>query len=164
MAPTRRRTSPATALVAAIERRYGKSMEYPHRTHLTHGEIALAAAEMGWRRSDDVRLDETAMIWLTHGQCHALALALHSETAWPLMGCNHGDDGVPEHVFVRRPDGRGLDACGPHRRGEHPDALLRGDWKPMGRMEVEGLEGHGYEPPLVDVAGRYVGLLLRMTR
>jgi hypothetical protein len=76
------------------------------------------------------RLDDDAIHTYTHGQCHALALAVHEETGWPIEWagrpvCVFDEDCPPEdwpdgtcpcqvdHVVVRRPDGLLLDAHGP---------------------------------------------------
>lgn len=53
-----------------------------------------------------------AVTVFTRGQCHALGLTLHKLTGWELVGHAFRGTDVPDHVFVRAPDGRTLDIEG----------------------------------------------------
>lgn len=57
-------------------------------------------------------IDEDAEYVFTHGQCHALALALNERTGWPLVGIAAGGPHHPSHCAVRRPDGEIIDITG----------------------------------------------------
>ncbi len=49
------------------------------------------------------------------GDCVLLALAIHERTGWPAMQIAMADEfGEHGHVLVQMPDGRMLDAAGPH--------------------------------------------------
>jgi hypothetical protein len=56
-------------------------------------------------------LDERAIAAFGRGQCHALALALHDETGWPLRVLED-EEADAVHVFVITPEGKALDAGG----------------------------------------------------
>ncbi|GLY55197.1 hypothetical protein [Lentzea sp. NBRC 102530] len=47
-----------------------------------------------------------------YGQCHALALALHARTGWPIVGLHSSKLGDTSHYLVRRPDGLLVDVRG----------------------------------------------------
>lgn len=47
-------------------------------------------------------IDEHASEAFTHGQCHALAIALHDRTGWPIIGVG-GDEETPSHFVVYDP-------------------------------------------------------------
>lgn len=51
-----------------------------------------------------------------YSDCALLALAVSSLTGWPVVQITEGpdDDPIIRHVLVRMPDGRLLDAEGPH--------------------------------------------------
>jgi len=49
----------------------------------------------------------------TSGQCHALSLALHEATGWPIVGAEDEELDIC-HFFVRTPDGRLVDITGAH--------------------------------------------------
>ena len=100
-----------------------------------------------------------------YGQCHALALALHRRSGWPLYGCDWyqppgASKQIPDHVFIRMPDGRGLDISGPHRRGQHPEGC-RPDWRPLSQEELERLIAAGsLEVPEMERAEELAAALL----
>lgn len=56
-------------------------------------------------------IDKAAQIYFTHGQCHALALALHEATGWPLVieftQLRQGRD--IRHALVQMPSGKLVD-------------------------------------------------------
>ena len=90
---------------------------------------------------------------------------LYQRTCWQLWGCNWyraGDADVPDHVFVRCPDGRGVDIFGAHPPGRHPDPVLRDDWKPVDDSLFERLDGGVYEAADFDRAARYVDAVLSL--
>ena len=57
-----------------------------------------------------------------YGYCHALALALHEQTGWPVVGLRC-PEGYAEHYLVRRPDGLLVDA-----HGARTDAAVLTQW------------------------------------
>jgi hypothetical protein len=54
------------------------------------------------------------------GYDHALALALHEQTGWPIVGLECREGGYVDHYLVRRPDGMLVDWQGAHTE----DAVL----------------------------------------
>lgn len=97
--------------------------------NMAHGAVprrgAEAAAEKltvigsehrAWRVTPGV-IDADAVHAFTSGQCHALALALHERTGWPLRWLED-DEGDPLHCFVETPEGKALDIAGVHDRDE----------------------------------------------
>lgn len=64
-------------------------------------------------------LDSEARAAFTFGHCHSLALALHERTGWPMLGLQHHSKEI-NHVVVVMPDGRWLDAKGPHPANPAP--------------------------------------------
>jgi len=74
-----------------------------------------------------------------YGDCALLAYALAARTGWPLMQIlEHGDIGehdcsdecdgwIVRHALVQMPDGRLLDAAGPHDNYD-AEPLDRGEW------------------------------------
>jgi len=69
--------------------------------HDADGSLAYAYVTPG-------RLDREAVRAYTRGHCHALALALHDETAWTIVG-DFRDLNIPSHVAVVAPDGQLVD-------------------------------------------------------
>jgi hypothetical protein len=61
------------------------------------------------------------------GDCAALALAINSITGWPLIVITS-----PCHAMTRMPDGRLLDAAGPHP----PDCLDGFSWQETDEQEL----------------------------
>jgi len=51
-----------------------------------------------------------------YGDCALLAAAVHAKTGWEVVLIEDGPQDDPDvcHVLVRMPDGRLLDAAGPH--------------------------------------------------
>src|SRR5579859_1723892 len=111
-------------------------------------------------------LDDRAVRAFLGGQCHALALALHARTGWPLAWVED-DEGEPKHCFVLDPERpqMGLDIAGVHRRDE-----LARRWgsceKRVELSEVLALSGGwgGYPEPRVDVAQALVEAVLHLWR
>jgi hypothetical protein len=66
---------------------------------------------------EEGKLDHAALTAFVGGQCHGLALAIHEETGWPLIGVDDSD-GMCEHICVRREDGRLVDVTGAHTEAE----------------------------------------------
>lgn len=89
------------------------------------------------------------------GQCHALAIALHAETGWPLRAVHFDENGAGvgvRHVGVETPSGMFLDI-----QGEHDPAALaeRGEpVLPVRRAEVEMMATGQYPwtPPILAAA------------
>jgi hypothetical protein len=74
-------------------------------------EVFLAGVEgRRWPVEPGV-LDERARAAFLHGQCHALALAVHEVTGWPIVGAEDESLDIC-HFLVRVPDGRLLDITG----------------------------------------------------
>jgi len=111
-------------------------------------------------------LDDRAVRAFVGGQCHALALALHERTGWPLAWVED-DEGEPKHCFVLDPQRtqHAVDIAGVHRR----DELVR-RWGACERhvdmSEVLALSGGwgGYREPRVDVAQAFVGAVMELWR
>jgi hypothetical protein len=59
-------------------------------------------------------LDEAARDVFCRGHCHSLALALADLTDGELVAVYSDDETVADHILVRLPDGRYLDADGVH--------------------------------------------------
>lgn len=78
--------------------------------------------------------DEEVRYTFSTGQCHSLALALHTLTGWPLFvlcdPCYDGDDcpEAPEHVACRQPDGDGAHVVVKDPSGRFVD--IAGSWWP----------------------------------
>ena len=60
-------------------------------------------------------LDQQAEYAFSAGHCHALALAIHERTGWPLLAMSgrHSLRANLQHVVVVMPDGRWFDVQGP---------------------------------------------------
>lgn len=92
-------------------------------------------------------IDHNAKQAFTNGQCHALALALHQQTKWPLIWttfqtCNHrlcsqDQDAYchPDHVLVKTPKETYLDIL-----GEHSLESLQKIYKEVGSLSTSRLE------------------------
>lgn len=79
--------------------------------------IVVEANANSWFGSEQFELtpgviDETAEHVFTRGQCHALALAIHDETGWPIVGIAGDGNHHPGHCAIERPDGRIIDITG----------------------------------------------------
>lgn len=64
-------------------------------------------------------LDAESRAAFTYGHCHSMALAVHRKTGWPMLGLQHHSKEI-NHVVLEMPDGRWLDARGPHRANPEP--------------------------------------------
>ena len=101
-----------------------------------------------------------------NGQCHALALELHSRTGWPLVGLDWDehpdleDTPVPSHVAVRHPDtGDVLDVGGWQAESRWNGGVF--DTAPVDRDYVENfLPTIGYLEPDSEAARIYADLVL----
>lgn len=80
--------------------------------------VKLAAAEervqaTSHRAAPPDRLRQLTEDTFQDGQCHALALALHERTGWPVWALRSpGRNGHDVHFVVRAPDGRLVDVTG----------------------------------------------------
>lgn len=79
------------------------------------------------------------------GQCHALALALHEHTGWPIVGLWSPETGFDEHYMARMPDGRLVDVMG---AADAESVVGGGDWvgcepRPVGPETLTGLVERG---------------------
>lgn len=129
-------------------------------------------------------LDENAQDTFTHGQCHALAKAIHQRTGWPIAiiataTCTQDYDVCEQdrytstcpcqfqHTVTVLPDGRLLDITGVF------------DWDPLAFQAEFGepvilltdpadiecvldgiIDAGGLRPPLIDLALRFADTLL----
>lgn len=104
-------------------------------------------------------IDERAEWVFTHGQCHALALALHLATGWPLIEAGWHVDSVPNHWLVEAPDGRLVDITGAYDPSD-----VEEEWGSYWQGSEEDLwalvDGGDYRPPDVDAAASFVRPLL----
>lgn len=115
-------------------------------------------------------LDHAALHVYTHGQCAALARALHDATGWPLMlavwTSDKGEDAI--HFYVERPDGRVVDITGAHALDVAIQRIERagGTDVDVGRCGVDVLDefiDHGFvERGDVDVAQTFVDVVLTL--
>lgn len=104
-------------------------------------------------------LDETAVACFSQGQCHALAMALHEETGWPLVVVADWLEQV-DHVAVRTPEGRIIDGAGVH----DPDAFAEawdGDVLEVSAQRLRELTASAtWREPALDVARTMVAAVL----
>jgi hypothetical protein len=104
-------------------------------------------------------IDDDAIETFTRGQCHALALALHEETKFPLVGLwSDGWEtrGTPCHVVVRMPKGTLLDIAGPGAEDR-----WEGTARKLSKAVVEDLCNKDYSTPRMDEARPYAKAVLR---
>ena len=86
--------------------------------------------------------DMEALAAFTGGQCHALALALHERTGWPIVGLYRDSEDGGElvcpanlsHLLVQRPDGQLMDIEG---AGEPAGLIAEPDWECLAPVDVE---------------------------
>ena len=125
----------------------------------------MTAAEPGWLLRLDAEdgvggaFDAQIERRFGYGQCHALALALHRRTRWPLVGSNHHElDGrrTPDHIFAIRGERLGIDIYGAHSRGRHPRSDIGDDWETLDALP------DAYEPPDVHAARPVAETLLQL--
>ena len=78
--------------------------------------LGFAHMRLSLEVSDEGEIDRNAIRAFTEGQCHALALAVHELTRWPVMGIldSDRDKDSPSHCVMLRPDGELLDINGPN--------------------------------------------------
>ena len=86
---------------------------------LIEEEGTVNVANNHWVELELRVIDSEAISWFAHGNCAALALAVHDLTGWPLViaARNANPDLLTDtwmHVLVQRPDGRYLDIQGAH--------------------------------------------------
>jgi hypothetical protein len=111
-------------------------------------------------------LDERAEAAFLHGQCHALALALHERTGWPIIGVEDEELDIC-HFHVQTPCGRALDITGAHEIDDYLE-LEHVDYCPELEYLVEQgpeyVASLGSDPnwraPRLDVARSFVEALL----
>lgn len=104
-------------------------------------------------------LDEDARYAFTQGQCHALAMAVHEDTGWPIVAWSfwrYGD--VPDHYLVKTPDGQLLDIKGTHDQGDLNGRTWETDVETMRSFVVPGC----YVEPNLPVAKTFVGEVLAL--
>lgn len=68
-----------------------------------------------------------------YGDCCLLAMAVNELTGWPIVQIDEGDEFDPDvrHVLVRMPDGRLLDAAGPHGNYSGEEPFRIDQWFPL---------------------------------
>lgn len=105
---------------------------------LIEEEGTVNVANNHWVELELRVINSNAISWFAHGNCAALALALHDVTGWPLLiATSNADPNLLAdtwmHVVVQRPDGLYLDIQGahsyaqvteywlPYATGEHAD-------------------------------------------
>lgn len=108
----------------------------------------------------------------TNGQCHALALALHEKTQWPLAGLfrkndyEEDEDGIPRryesqtpsHVVVVSPDGTvDIQGLNVQCRWYSDSALI-----PISKDDVLEFESLDYMEPDMDAASSFVAPVLKL--
>ena len=124
------------------------------------GRLVFGADGICWRLRPGVFDDDAqeACLW---GQCHALALALHESSGWPLVAVYEDDDII--HVAVKIPDGRLLDAGGYHNAyeiAEYYDRTLD-DISEVTQAEVEALaDSNDWRRPETELASTWIPCLL----
>lgn len=121
--------------------------------------------------------DHDAVLAFKSGQCHALALAMHERTGWPIVSvgaeeccydedCPDDDDsdGVCscqiQHLAVQRPDGHLVDIEGPKPEEDFMEAQGDPDWtiKPVPDDRLEDIVrwDDSWRRPNVAVARTFV--------
>lgn len=103
-------------------------------------------------------IDGMAVGAFAQGQCHALALALHERTGWPVIVLED-DEADAIHFAVQTPDGRALDITGCHDLEEFQEgwgaAYLEPD--PDGYRAANAHRSGSFRTPRTDVADLFVG-------
>lgn len=105
-------------------------------------------------------IDAAAHAAFSSGQCHALAVALHDQTGWPLRAIEDDDTDIV-HVYVETPDGAALDIAGVHRnRDEYVSAWGSYD-EPIDREQLLDLvDSGGWREPNLEAAASFVPTVL----
>lgn len=106
-------------------------------------------------------LDHEAVHCFTNGQCHALALAIHQRTGWPLVQAGWNEADYPDHWLVRHPSGQLLDIVGLQSEEEVCER-----WGKVWEGSVTALDrvwndpASGYWEPLMGNAESFVDVVL----
>lgn len=127
--------------------------------------IVLEGAHQRFYRVQRGVLDEAARIAFSCGQCHALALAVHEQTGWPLEAFFEVAEWGPtlniDHVCVRMPDGRLLDARGAWSQEVICENFYLEELRPVDANSVKALDhAHGWRIADVETARSLVPALL----
>ena len=108
-------------------------------------------------------IDYDAEYAFTRGQCHALALALHSLTGWQLYGlykpCELRWSGTPSHTVVRSPDGEYIDINGNNALEEWQEYYPEAEPKAVTEAQVLAFEEDDYCKPDIKAAMPYAKTL-----
>ncbi len=95
-------------------------------------------------------LDDRALLAFTGSQCHALGLAMHLRTCWPLVAVDNAS-GECIHICVRDPEKRLVDVTGAHTDDEMARES-KGAIRHVSETFIHDLESrHGWVP--ADIAG-----------
>jgi len=100
-------------------------------------------------------LDDAARYAFAAGHCHALALAIHERTGWPMLAMSGRNSGYKDlrHVVVLMPDGKWLDIQGPRDSEEqlhlHIQPISADEVVNMGRIRH-------WKNPQVEIAREFV--------
>jgi hypothetical protein len=116
--------------------------------------------------SDNGEIDDNARRAFTCGQCHALALAIHEQTGWPIAGLVSALDddtpSMPGHVVVVTPDGDTVDINGRGALKRWKSHVFRTDIKLVPTTPGKIKRFKGYMKPDVEVARPFVSNVLKM--
>ncbi|WP_217924948.1 hypothetical protein [Miltoncostaea oceani] len=104
---------------------------------------------------------------MTEGQCHAMALALHERTGWPLAALvvldEESEIDQTLHCGVMTPDGAFLDAIGAH---DCEEMLVEDDLEIFGGLDRRAIEhltgGEEWNPPDLEIARSLVDCVLAL--
>lgn len=108
-------------------------------------------------------IDRTAAEVFTTGQCHALALALHEHTGWPLRGLYRRpikdvNEDTPAHTVVESPKGlvdiKGLGVLQRHKEWSN---ILS-----VSKKDVLNFEHRDYAAPNMEAAQAFVDAVLKL--
>ena len=100
-------------------------------------------------------LDDAARYAFSAGHCHALALAIHERTGWPMLAMSGRYSAYKDlqHVVVVMPDGKWLDVQGPRDPEEelhrHKQAINADEVSNMGRIRH-------WKNPQLEIAREFV--------
>lgn len=105
------------------------------------------------------KINAEAVHVYSNGQCHALALAINERTGWPIVGASPFGTDYPNHVAVKRPDGRIIDITGYVNFG-----YWGSEWYELDpgvvRNRFEDDDGPAYLEPNIEVARTFVDAVL----
>lgn len=105
----------------------------------------------------------------TAGQCHALALAIHEKTGWPLVAVWYSSmpedindyHDCPSHYMVQTPEGELLDITGTF---EECDLDHRGwEYTTVDSNHADTWIGRSYLKPDMDIARQFVDSVVALT-